>query len=86
MSLMPSQTSSTTAYDPDRTYADDAKFIEKFFVAQIFALILCLITSNFGCCKCGNKTNVRDSQVASMANSRGVAAMERADQQELLGN
>ena len=33
MSLMPSQTTSTTAYDQNWTYADDAKFIEKFFVA-----------------------------------------------------
>lgn len=87
LSLMPSQTTSTTAYDPNRTYADDAEFIEKFFIGELIALILCLITSNLGCCKFGNKTNIRDSQVtSSMANSHGVAAIERADQQELLND
>ena len=86
LSLMPSQTSSTTAYDTDRTYADDAAFIEKFFVAELITLILCLVTSNLGCCKFGNNKNMRDSQVTSSMVNSGVATMERADQQELLND
>ena len=67
---MPSKTTSDTEYDINWTYADDADFIDKFFMLQLIALFICLVTSNFGCCKCGNSANIRDSQVtASMANS-----------------
>jgi len=70
LSLMPSKTSSDTAYDETWTYTDDAKFIDNFFIFQLITLFVCLITSNFGCCKIGNSENVRDSQVtASMRNS-----------------
>ena len=70
LSLMPSKTTSDTQYDLNWTYADDADFIDKFFICELIALICCLVTSNIGCCKCGNNSNVRDSQVtSSMANS-----------------
>lgn len=54
LSLMPSKTTSDSSYDLNWTYADDADFIDKFFICELLALICCLVTSNIGCCKCGN--------------------------------
>ena len=52
-------------YDTNWTYADDADFIDKFFIFQLVTLIICLVTANFGCFKIGNNNNLRDSQVTS---------------------
>ena len=40
LSLMPSKTSSDTEYDLGWTYADDANFIDKFFIFEIITLIV----------------------------------------------
>ena len=65
LSTMPSRTISTTEYDPNWTYQNDADWIEKFWVLQLVTFILCIVTSNLGCFKFCNRTDIRDSQVQS---------------------
>ena len=52
-------------YPSDRTYMDDAKFIDNMFVFQLIALIVCFITANLGCFKVCNNNDLRDSQLKS---------------------
>ena len=49
----------------DRTYMDDAAFIEKMFTFQLIALIVCFATANLGCFKICNRNDLRDSQLKS---------------------
>ena len=85
LSLMPSKTSSDTEYDMGWTYADDANFIDKFFIFEIITLIVCLMTSNFGCFKIGNRNDLRDSQVTSSMKNSNVPSNAN-DHQQLLGD
>ena len=66
LSLVPSKATSSTEMDKDWTYKDDADAIQKLWVWQLVTFILCLITSNFGCFKIWNRTDLRDSQVLSL--------------------
>lgn len=49
LSLLPSHSSTA-----GRTYADDAAFIDKFFMGELICLLVCLVFANVGCCKFGN--------------------------------
>lgn len=79
ISLMPSKTLSDTEYDTNWTYQDDAEFIDKIWVWQLVTFFLCLITSNFGCFKMCNRTDLRDSQFRS-------TIAEQQHQQNQMGN
>ena len=60
----------------DRTYMDDAAFIDKMFTFQLIVLIICFVTANFGCFKWCNRNDLRDSQLKS--SSIGVPARDQA--------
>ena len=47
----------------DRTYMDDAAFIENMFIFQLVVLIVCFVSANFGCFKWFNNNDLRDSQL-----------------------
>ena len=51
----------------DRTYMDDAAFIDNMFTFQLIALVVCFATANLGCFKFCNNNDVRDSQLKSTA-------------------
>lgn len=78
MSTMPSKTLSSTEYDPNWTYQNDAHFIEKIWAWEMVTFFVCLVTANFGCFKIWNRTDVRDSQV------RSTLANSAADQERLV--
>lgn len=63
LSTMPSRTVDDSSYDPDWTYADDAKLIEKLWWCQLVSLIVCLCAANLGCCKSKKANEVLDSIV-----------------------
>ena len=44
----------------DRTYQDDAILIDNMFIFQLVSLIVCFITSNFGCFKKWNDVEYKD--------------------------
>jgi hypothetical protein len=69
MSTMPSRTISETEYDLTWTYEDDGKLITKLIWAQGITLILCLVTSNLGCCV-SKKNNVIGSQISARPSER----------------
>ena len=52
-------------FSGDRTYIDDAAFIDKIWVWQLILFIVCLLTTNIGCFKCCTRSDIRDSQVRS---------------------
>ena len=51
----------------DRTYMDDAAFIDNMFTFQLIALVVCFATANLGCFKFCNRNDLRDSQLKSTA-------------------
>ena len=65
LSLTPSKAHSDTEMDLTWTYSDDSVAIQNLWVWQLVTFILCLATSNFGCFKIWNRTDIRDSQVLS---------------------
>lgn len=84
MSIMPSKTISDTEYDATWTYQDDANFIDKIWVWQLVTFFLCLITSNFGCFKVWNRTDLRDSQLRSTMMKRTNVEEQNNDGGRLL--
>lgn len=61
MSTMPSKTVSTTEYDPNWTYQDDAHLITKLLWAQGVVLVVCLVAASIGCCAPSKKQNMRNT-------------------------
>ena len=72
LSTMPSKTISDFEYDENWTYQDDAHFIDKMWAFQMVTFFLCLCTSNIGCFKIWNRTDIRDSQVRSTFRASNV--------------
>ena len=69
MSTMSSRNITDTEYDPNWTYEDDGKLITKLLWAQGITLILCLLTSNLGCCV-SKKNNLIGSQLSARPSER----------------
>ena len=67
MATSDSKQSDLTVNLEDRTYMDDAAFIDNMFTFQLIALVVCFATANLGCFKFCNKNDLRDSQLKSTA-------------------
>ena len=85
MSTQLSHSDSGDDFTGEKTYVDDAAFIDKIWVWQLALFIVCLITSNVGCFKCCTRNDIRDSQVrSSYAGASNIEADQNDDDDELL--
>ena len=72
MSIMPSRLKSTTQYQMDWTYQDDAAYIHKMLIWQGVLFIIFICTGNLGCFKIFNSNDIRDSQVTDSFRNTGA--------------